>query len=67
MTSLLYVLGCFNIICDLDVNMGEQILLRLRPAHSPDDLLPEAAVVETMLHEVCNACRGTYFVVNPYA
>jgi len=35
-----------------DVNMGQKILVRLRPAHSPDSFLPEEDVVGTMLHEV---------------
>lgn len=35
-----------------DVNMGQKILVRLRPAHSPDSFFPEEDVVQTMLHEV---------------
>jgi hypothetical protein len=35
-----------------DVNMGQQILVRLRYAGSPDAFLPLEDVVGTMLHEV---------------
>lgn len=36
----------------LDVNMGQKILVRLRPPFSPDTFLTEEDVVQTMLHEV---------------
>lgn len=36
----------------LDVNGGEKILLRLRPAWAPDTFYEEDTVVSTMLHEV---------------
>ncbi|KAF8808015.1 WLM-domain-containing protein [Phlegmacium glaucopus] len=35
-----------------DINMGQKILLRLRPASSPDTFLPEDSLVGTMLHEL---------------
>jgi hypothetical protein len=35
-----------------DVNQGEKICLRLRPAHAPDTFIDEQSVVQTMLHEV---------------
>lgn len=34
------------------MNMGEKILVRLRPAGSPDTFLPEESLVGTMLHEL---------------
>ena len=34
-----------------DMNMGQKILLRLRPAHAPDTFYDEEEVVQTMLHE----------------
>lgn len=36
----------------LDINMGQQILVRLRPHYDPDTFLPEESIVGTMLHEV---------------
>ena len=36
----------------LDMNMGEKILVRLRPPFDPDTFLPEESIVGTMLHEV---------------
>ena len=38
--------------CTTDVNMGQQILVRLRYAGTPDAFLPQEEVVGTMLHEV---------------
>jgi len=35
-----------------DVNQGEKICLRLRPAHASDTFLDEEDVIQTMLHEV---------------
>ena len=35
-----------------DINMGEKILLRLRPAWAADTFLPEEDIIHTMLHEV---------------
>ena len=35
-----------------DVNRGQKILLRLRPAHAPDTFYEERDVIGTMLHEV---------------
>ena len=37
----------------LDINMGQKILVRLRPPYDPDTFLPEESIVGTMLHEVC--------------
>ena len=39
----------------LDVNGGEKILLRLRPAWAPDTFYEEDNVVRTMLHEASSA------------
>jgi len=36
--------------------MGQKILVRLRPAHSPDSFFPEEDIVHTMLHEVNCQC-----------
>ena len=36
----------------IDINGGEKILLRLRPAHAPDTFYDEEEIVHTMLHEV---------------
>ena len=36
----------------LDVNGGQKIFIRLRPAHSPDRFFDEEEVIGTMLHEV---------------
>ncbi|KDR85584.1 hypothetical protein GALMADRAFT_204981 [Galerina marginata CBS 339.88] len=44
----------------LDVNMGQKILVRLRPAHSPDSFLPEEDVVGTMLHELTHNVHGPH-------
>ena len=35
-----------------DINMGQTILLRLRPHFDPDAFFPEEDIVHTMLHEV---------------
>ena len=35
-----------------DINMGQKILLRLRPAWDPDTFYPEEDIIQTMLHEV---------------
>ena len=34
------------------MNMGQMILVRLRPYYDPDTFLPEESIVGTMLHEV---------------
>ncbi|KIK70539.1 hypothetical protein GYMLUDRAFT_279618 [Collybiopsis luxurians FD-317 M1] len=44
----------------LNVNMGQKILLRLRPDHSPDSFLPEEDVVQTMLHELTHNVHGPH-------
>jgi hypothetical protein len=35
-----------------DMNMGQKIMLRLRPHHSPTWFLEEEEILQTMLHEV---------------
>ncbi|KIM47632.1 hypothetical protein M413DRAFT_439304 [Hebeloma cylindrosporum] len=42
------------------VNMGQKILVRLRPAHSPDTFFPEADVIQTMLHELTHNVHGPH-------
>ncbi len=42
----------------LDINGGQKILLRLRPASAPDTFYDEDHVVGTMLHEVCQSCAN---------
>ena len=44
----------------LDINMGQKILVRLRPHYDPDTFLPEESIVGTMLHEV-----STYVIFHP--
>ncbi|KAG9313977.1 hypothetical protein JVU11DRAFT_4753 [Chiua virens] len=44
----------------LDVNGGEQILLRLRPPWASDTFLEEDAVVRTMLHELTHNVHGPH-------
>ncbi|KAF9486328.1 WLM-domain-containing protein [Pholiota conissans] len=44
----------------LDVNMGQKILVRLRPPYSPDTFLPEEDVVQTMLHELTHNVHGPH-------
>ncbi|KAJ7070561.1 WLM-domain-containing protein [Mycena amicta] len=44
----------------LNVNGGQKILLRLRPAHSPDTFLEEEGVVQTMLHELTHNVHGPH-------
>lgn len=36
----------------VDVNAGQKILIRLRPAWAPDTFYDEDDLVHTMLHEV---------------
>lgn len=48
-----------------DVNMGHQILVRLRPPHSPDSFLPEEDVVQTMLHEVGFSLDFLWMLIDP--
>jgi hypothetical protein len=36
----------------IDVNHGQKIYIRLRPAHRPDTFLDEEDLIGTMLHEV---------------
>jgi hypothetical protein len=40
--------------------MGQKILVRLRPAHSPDSFFPEEDVVQTMLHELTHNVHGPH-------
>ncbi|KAF8973488.1 WLM domain-containing protein [Flammula alnicola] len=44
----------------LNVNMGQKILVRLRPPFSPDTFLPEEDVVQTMLHELTHNVHGPH-------
>nr|GAT47439.1 predicted protein [Mycena chlorophos] len=44
----------------LNVNGGQKILLRLRPAHAPDTFMDEDDVVQTMLHELTHNVHGPH-------
>ncbi|KAJ6623161.1 WLM domain-containing protein [Mycena sp. CBHHK59/15] len=44
----------------IDVNGGQKILLRLRPAHAPDTFYDEEEVVQTMLHELTHNVHGPH-------
>ncbi|KAK7063810.1 WLM domain-containing protein [Favolaschia claudopus] len=44
----------------LNVNGGQKILLRLRPAHAPDTFYDEEDVVQTMLHELTHNVHGPH-------
>ncbi|KAJ3507915.1 hypothetical protein NLJ89_g6036 [Agrocybe chaxingu] len=44
----------------LNVNTGQKILVRLRPAHFPDCFLPLEVVVQTMLHELAHNVHGPH-------
>ncbi|KAF9817989.1 hypothetical protein IEO21_03064 [Rhodonia placenta] len=44
----------------LDINGGQKILLRLRPAHAPDTFYDEEFVVKTMLHELTHNEHGPH-------
>ncbi|KAH7922803.1 WLM-domain-containing protein [Leucogyrophana mollusca] len=44
----------------VDVNGGEQILLRLRPAWAPDTFYDEDQVVRVMLHELTHNVHGPH-------
>ncbi|KAJ7665209.1 WLM domain-containing protein [Mycena polygramma] len=44
----------------LNVNAGQKILLRLRPAHAPDTFFEEEEVVHTMLHELTHNVHGPH-------
>ncbi|KAJ7103050.1 WLM domain-containing protein [Mycena belliarum] len=44
----------------IDVNAGQKILLRLRPAHAPDTFYEEDDVVQTMLHELTHNVHGPH-------
>ena len=50
----------------LDVNAGQKILVRLRPAHSPDSFLNEEDVLHTTLHEVRITCLLTHSDAVPH-
>lgn len=43
-----------------DINGGQKILLRLRPAHAPDTFYDEEDIVHTMLHEVRTLTSSHY-------
>ncbi|KAF5384917.1 hypothetical protein D9615_001122 [Tricholomella constricta] len=44
----------------LNINMGQKICLRLRPAHAPDTFYDEDDVVQTMLHELTHNVHGPH-------
>ncbi|TFK41965.1 WLM domain-containing protein [Crucibulum laeve] len=44
----------------LYMNMGQKILVRLRPAHSPDTFYPEEDLIGTMLHELTHNVHGPH-------
>jgi len=44
----------------LNVNGGQKILLRLRPAHAPDTFFDEESIVHTMLHELTHNVHGPH-------
>ncbi|PCH34069.1 WLM-domain-containing protein [Wolfiporia cocos MD-104 SS10] len=43
-----------------DINGGQKILLRLRPAHAPDTFYDEEFIVRTMLHELTHNVHGPH-------
>ncbi|KAH9975615.1 WLM domain-containing protein [Russula compacta] len=44
----------------LNINMGQKILLRLRPAWAPDTFFPEEDIIFTMLHELTHNVHGPH-------
>ncbi|KAH9929760.1 WLM domain-containing protein [Fomitopsis serialis] len=44
----------------VDINGGQKILLRLRPAHAPDTFYDEEDIVHTMLHELTHNVHGPH-------
>ncbi|KAI0652449.1 WLM domain-containing protein [Trametes meyenii] len=44
----------------MNVNAGQKILVRLRPAHSPDSFYDEEDIVRTMLHELTHNVHGPH-------
>ncbi|KAJ7146267.1 WLM domain-containing protein [Mycena epipterygia] len=44
----------------IDVNAGQKILLRLRPARAPDTFFEEEEVIQTMLHELTHNVHGPH-------
>ncbi|KAK0208675.1 WLM domain-containing protein [Desarmillaria ectypa] len=44
----------------MNVNMGQNILLRLRPAYSPESFLNVEEVIQTMLHELTHNVHGSH-------
>ncbi|CCM03643.1 uncharacterized protein FIBRA_05787 [Fibroporia radiculosa] len=44
----------------LNINGGQKILLRLRPAHSPDTFYEEESIIHTMLHELTHNVHGPH-------
>ncbi|KAK0465491.1 WLM domain-containing protein [Desarmillaria tabescens] len=64
-SNLLVSPECVHILfnthsCLQDVNMGQKILLRLRPAYSPGSFLDIHDVVQTMLHELTHNVHGPH-------
>ncbi|KAI0673725.1 WLM domain-containing protein [Trametes maxima] len=44
----------------MNVNAGQKILVRLRPAHSPDTFYDEEDILHTMLHELTHNVHGPH-------
>ncbi|KAH9837355.1 WLM-domain-containing protein [Rhodofomes roseus] len=44
----------------LNINAGQKIFLRLRPAHAPDTFYDEEDIVHTMLHELTHNVHGPH-------
>ncbi|KAI0313787.1 WLM domain-containing protein [Amylostereum chailletii] len=44
----------------IDINGGQKILLRLRPAWAPDTFYPQEDVIRTMLHELTHNVHGPH-------
>jgi len=44
----------------LNINMGQNILLRLRPAWAPDTFYDEEDVIQTLLHELTHNVHGPH-------
>ncbi|KAH9897816.1 WLM domain-containing protein [Cubamyces lactineus] len=44
----------------LDINAGQKILVRLRPADAPDTFFDEEDIVHTMLHELTHNVHGPH-------
>ncbi|OJT04503.1 DNA-dependent metalloprotease WSS1 [Trametes pubescens] len=49
-----------NNLLGLNINHGQKILVRLRPAHAPDTFYDEEDVLHTMLHELTHNVHGPH-------